>query len=76
MIFSHHTASANVKMDYGTNKRDELFFVINGIDKVKWGGKKAKNCLEKAKIHVIANAAQVGDGSANYASCVAETFER
>jgi hypothetical protein len=74
--FHHHTAPADIKMDYGTNKRDQLYFVINGIDSVKWGSKKAKNCLEKAKIHVISNAAQVGDGSANYASCVAEIFDQ
>ena len=58
--------------DIGNAKRDSVFVKFFGIDKVTWGTKKPKNCLEKAKIAFIQNQNQVGDF--DYRKCVADTY--
>ena len=60
--------------DIGNANRDSVFVKFFGIDKVTWGTKKPKNCLEKAKIAFIQNQKQVEDK--DYRQCVANTYPR
>ena len=73
-LFRHTKAGAGMGKDIGNANRDSVFVKFFGIDKVTWGTKKPKNCLEKAKIAFIQNQKQVEDK--DYRQCVANTYPR
>ena len=71
-LFRHTKAGPGMGKDIGNANRDSVFVKFFGIDKVTWGTKKPKNCLEKAKIAFIQNQKQVEDK--DYRQCVANTY--